>query len=97
MSFSQRLIPLLALFALCGCNTANSTIGSNDKGLGETVKYNAALQTINPDPVYGRDGALPGNDGTKAAAAMKRYRTDTVKAVEEIKTSTSTTGSSGNR
>ena len=92
MCSRRNLPPLAALLLLAGCNTANSTIGSSDKRFGEAVKYDAALQTINPDPVYGADGALPGASGSKAAAATKRYRTDAVKAVEEIKTSTSTTG-----
>ncbi len=92
MSFRHRLIPLAALLALGGCNTANSVIGSGDKHLGEAARYNAAVQTINPDPVYAQGGALPGDDGAKAAAASKRYRTDAVKQVVDIKTSTSTSG-----
>ena len=94
MSFRHRLIPLAALLALGGCNTANSAIGSGDTRFGEAAKYNAAVQTINPDPVYAADGALPGDSGAKAAAATKRYRTDAVKAVEEIKT---TSGGSSSR
>lgn len=94
MSFRHRLIPLAALLALGGCNTANSAIGSGDTRFGEAVKYNAAVQTINPDPVYAADGALPGDSGAKAAAATKRYRTDAVKSVEEIKT---TSGGSSSR
>lgn len=92
MSSRQCLIPLAALLTLSGCNTAHSVIGSGDVHFGEVAKYNAAVQTINPDPVYVAGGALPGDSGAKAAAATKRYRTDAVKAVEEIKTSTSTTG-----
>ena len=95
MSCRHRLIPLAALLALGGCNTANSVIGSGDKHLGEAVKYNAAVQTINPDPVYAQGGALPGDDGAKAAAASKRYRTDAVKQVEEIKTTSGASGGSG--
>ena len=92
MCSRRTLLPFAALLLLAGCNTANSAIGSGDKRFGEAVKYDAAIQTINPDPVYRPDGALPGDSGAKAAAATKRYRTDAVKAVEGIKTSTSTTG-----
>ena len=91
--FSKILGAAIALL-LAGCNTTHSVIGSEDRGLGEAVKYDLAIQTINPDPVYPANGALPGDDAAKAAAATKRYRTDAVKKIEEIKTSNSTTGSS---
>lgn len=95
MSFRNRFVPIALTLALGACNTAQSTIGSGDRRLGEAVKFNAAVQTINPDPVYAQDGALPGESGVKAAAATKRYRTDAVKAVEEIKTTSGTSGGSG--
>lgn len=94
MSFRHRLIPLAALLALGSCNTAQSALGSGDPRFGEAAKYNAAVQTINPDPVYAASGAQPGDNGAKAAAASKRYRTDTVKSVEEIKTTSGTSGGS---
>ena len=90
----KLVAPALAALFLAGCNTAQSKIGSEDKRFGESVKYDMAIQTINPDPVFAPDGALPGDSGAQAAAATKRYRTDAVKKIEEIKTSTSTTGSS---
>ena len=40
-----------------------------DVGFGETVKYAAAVQTIDPDPVYGPDAAQPGDHGDKGAHA----------------------------
>ncbi|MEG3155625.1 hypothetical protein [Sphingomonas sp. RB1R13] len=83
----------LAALLLAGCNTTHSVIGSEDKRFGEAVKYDLAIQTINPDPVYAADGAQPGDSGAQAAAATKRYRTDAVKKIEEIKTSNSTNGS----
>jgi hypothetical protein len=63
-----------------------------DPGFGETVKYAAAVQTIDPDPVYAPDGAQPGDNGDKGAHAVKRYRTDAVKAVETMTTSQSQSG-----
>lgn len=77
-----------AMFALAGCNTVHKHIGEDDPYFGEAVKYNTALQTINPDPVYPANGAQPGSNGDKGAHAMKRYRTDAVKAVETTQTST---------
>ena len=55
-----------------------------DPSFGEAVKYNQAIQTINPDPVYPPGSAKPGDSGTRAAAAAKAYRTGTVKPVEKI-------------
>ena len=66
-----------------------------DPGLGEAVKYNQAIQTINPDPVYAPGGAKPGGSGTAAAAAAKRYRLGNVKSVEVISISSGSSGSSG--
>jgi hypothetical protein len=83
MSF-KHAIAIGALVALCGCNTANQNIGSEDPGLGEAVRYNAAIQTINPDPVYPPGGAMPGDNGDRGAKAVKRYRTDSVKQLETM-------------
>ena len=85
MSF--RLIAISgAGLVLAACTTAPSgelgQAGSLDAGFGETSKYNAAVQTIDSEPVYAAAGAQPGDNGEKGAAAVKRYRTDAVKDVE---------------
>jgi hypothetical protein len=49
-----------------------------DHGMGEAVKYDMALQTINPQPVYGPNALQPGYSGEKASEATKRYRKDQV-------------------
>lgn len=85
---SKLLIAPLALVLLAGCNTVNPQTGSVDPGFGEAFKYDMAAQTIDPDPVYAADAAQPGEQGDKAAAAVKRYRTDTVKSVEAVQTTT---------
>lgn len=93
MSSKLKLIAV-ALLLTSGCRTGYvHHIGEEDPGLGETTKYNAAAQIINPDPIYPAGAAQPGDNGAKAQAAMKRYRTDAVKAVEEMTTSSSTGGS----
>ena len=90
---SSKVLTLpLALLALTGCNTVYEQSGSVDAGLGEAAKYNMAVQTIDPDPVYTADGAQPGDDGTKGAAAVKRYRTDAVKAVTTVSSTSSSSG-----
>jgi hypothetical protein len=89
---SKLLLAPLALVLLAGCNTVNPQTGSVDPGFGEALKYDMAAQTIDPDPVYAADAAQPGEQGDKAAAAVKRYRTDAVKNVEQVQT---TSGGSG--
>jgi len=77
MSFKPLLIGAGCL-ALAGCNTWNSHIADEDPYLGESVRYNAAVQTVNPDPVYSADSSKPGDNGDKMAQAVKRYRGDQV-------------------
>ena len=92
---SSKLLAIsFAAAGLCACSTVNKNIGQEDPGLGEAVKYNAALQTINPAPVYGPGGAQSGDNGDKGAQAVKRYRTGQVKPLETIGTTTGS-GSSG--
>jgi len=91
---SKLLATPAALMLLAGCNTVYEHSGSTDPGLGEAAKYNMAVQTIDPDPVYTADGAQPGEDGAKGAAAVKRYRTDAVKALQ-IQSSTTSSGGGG--
>jgi hypothetical protein len=81
---------MLAGALAIGCGACVPT----DVGFGETVKYAQAVQTIDPDPVYGPDASQPGDSGDKGAAAVKRYRTNTVKDVDVMSTKSST-GSGG--
>jgi hypothetical protein len=85
---ARALLPLASFIALAGCNSMNAHIGDEDPMMGEAVRYNSALQTINPMPVYPAAAAQPGDNGDKGAHAMKRYRTDAVKPVETYTTST---------
>jgi len=79
--FSRRILFTgAACLALCACSTVNKNIGQDDVAFGEAAKYNAAVQIINPDPVYAEDSAKPGDSGVKGAAAVKRYRSDEVNA-----------------
>ena len=83
---SKLLVIAVGTLALGACQTG--PIGSEDPAMGEAVRYNAAIQTINPDPVYPEDAAQPGDNGDKGAQAVKRYRGDTVKEVQAITTTT---------
>ena len=88
MSF--KFIMIGAAACLGGCQTANSHIGDENLGMGEAVRYNAAVQTINPVPVYPEDGAQPGDNGDKGAQAVRRFRNDQAKPVEAMQTTTGT-------
>ena len=93
--FLCRIVAAGSLLPLAACNTANTHIGDEDPFLGEAVKYNAAIQTINPTPVYRADAAQPGGNGDVGAKAVERYRTDKVKPVQTMQTSKSTGGAAG--
>ena len=88
---SKILCAILPIFVVAGCNTTKN-IGQEDPAVGESVKYNAAVQTVNPDPVYPAGAAQPGDSGVKGAAAVKRYRTDAVKQIEVMQTTSGTGG-----
>ena len=75
---SRILLLAIGCLALGGCMTAYTHIGDEDPLQGEAVRYNAAVQTINPDPVYAEGGMQPGELGAKGTAAVNRYRTDKV-------------------
>jgi hypothetical protein len=96
MAMSSKLLLIgIGGIALGACSTMNKNIGQEDPAIGEAVKYNAAIQTINPDPVYQAGDALPGDSGDKAAAAAKRYRTDAVKPVQSMQSTSGSGGSGG--
>jgi hypothetical protein len=92
MSSSRLWTVAAASVALAACNTAQTHIGDEDPGMGEALKYDAAIQTINPAPVYSATSTQPGSNGDKGASAVKRYRTNAVKEPENIGT---TGGGSG--
>jgi hypothetical protein len=93
--FSRLLMGAAAIALLAGCNTVNRVSGSVDPGFGEAVKYDQAIQTIDPDPVYTEADAKPGDHGEHGANAVKRYRSDRVKPVERMGTTSGSTGGSG--
>lgn len=96
---SSRLLATAAILLLAGCETVETRIapqaGSLDAGFGEATKHNAAVQVIDPDPVYPADGAQPGDHGEKAANATKRYRTDQVKDTEPASSTSRRGGNNG--
>jgi hypothetical protein len=77
-----------ALLAAAGCAPV-------DPGFGEAVRYDAAIQTIDPDPQYPEDGAKPGSHGEKAQKAAERYRKGTTKPVRRESVGGGSSGSGG--
>jgi type IV pilus biogenesis protein CpaD/CtpE len=76
-----------SLASLAGCTQP-------DKGFGDAVKHNMALQVVDPDPQYKEGMAQPGASGDHAALAVERYRKDQVKQpVTTATTNIRTTGS----
>jgi len=94
MSSKRLIIAAAACVTLGACSTVYSHYGDEDAGFGETVKYDQAIQVINPAPVYAANGAKPGDNGEVGQKAVERYRTDKVKQVETMETTTSSSGSS---
>lgn len=82
----SRLIVSLAAGALLAACTPV------DPGFGEAVRYDMAIQTVDPDPVYPEGSTEAGSSGTTAASAAERYRKGTVKPVETIGTATGGSG-----
>jgi hypothetical protein len=66
-----------------------------DPGFGEAVRYDEAIQTVDPDPVYPADSLKPGYFGEKAQKATERYRKGTTKPVRAQSTGGGGSGGSG--
>ena len=82
-----KLVPVIGLLAGTGCTSV-------DHGLGEAVKYDMAMQTIDPDPVYPSGGAQPADNAEVGVGAVRRYLQGTVKEVVPATTTTSASGGS---
>ena len=65
-----------------------------DRGFGEAYRYDMAIQTVDPDPVYDERGAKPGDNGEKAAKATERYRKGQTKPVQRESSSSGNSGAS---
>ena len=74
MLFRNPLLCLsaVALTAVAGCAPVNPYYG-------EALRYDMAVQTVDPDPQYPADARQPGDNGEKAQKATERYRKGAVK------------------
>lgn len=83
-------IAIAGIGLLAGCTPIDTT-------LGDAVKTDYALQTINPDPkpVSAEAAVMEGGSGTQAATAAERYRKGAVKQPQPQTTGSGGSGSSG--
>ena len=82
---SEKLKPLalVALPLLAGCSTYGpDAAGVVDEGFGEANRQTYAAMIVDPEPEY--DEPLP-TSAELAAQAIERYRTDSVKEPESIR------------
>ncbi|WP_187107859.1 hypothetical protein [Sphingomonas xanthus] len=87
----SRLALIAAVPALAGL----ASCAPVDPGFGEALRYDMAAQTIDPDPVYPEDGAQPGSNGEKAAAATEKYRKGETKQLRIERTGQGVSSGSG--
>lgn len=73
MRFKSMLILAGAALITAGCTAV-------DPGFGEALRYDMAVQTVDPDPQYPADALQPGYHGEKAQKATDRYRKGATKA-----------------
>jgi hypothetical protein len=95
MSYKLLALTVPAALLLASCDTVNTKTGAMAAGFGEAVKYDNAIQTINPEPVYAQGAAQPGSNGELQANAVKAYRTGKVKPVQTESAMSGTGSGSG--
>lgn len=66
-----------------------------DPGFGEAVRYDTAIQTIDPDPQYPEGSAQPGSSGVKGQKAHERYRKGETKGLRRESTGGASGGGGG--
>lgn len=89
-----KWLALAAVTLLAACDQDVKSTGAPPAAFGEANRQTMLAQVVDPDPVY--DGAVAPSSAGKAAQATERYRKDTVKRPERVRsTSVSSSNSSG--
>jgi hypothetical protein len=83
-----------AILALAGGAALAAGCAPVDPGFGEALRYDMAVQTVDPDPQYPEDSAKPGANGEHGQKAVERYRKGQSKSLR-IERSNSGGGSGG--
>ena len=87
---ARRVACLTLLPLAAGCASVPSLLEQpGDAAFGEANRQTMMAQVIDPDPVH--DAPMVGS-GEHAAAAVERYRTDSVKQPESIRTTEAASG-----
>jgi hypothetical protein len=84
-----------AMLLLGGSALALAGCAPVDAGFGEALRYDMAVQTIDPDPQYPEGSAQPGASGVKGQKAHERYRKGETKAIREERSTSSGGGPGG--
>lgn len=84
-----------AMLILGGSALAATGCAPVDPGFGEAVRYDMAVQTIDPDPQYPEGSAQPGSSGVKGQKAHERYRKGETKTLREERSTSGTGGGPG--
>ena len=78
------IVATIAVLSVTGCGqNANKPIGD---GFGDSVRYNMAIQTVNPHRTYSDDKPT-GLSGPRAAGAIGRYDKGDVRSLKIESTS----------
>ena len=83
---------LLATPPLAACVHDGAGTGTPASSFGEANRQTMLAQVIEPDPQY--EEATPPASAAKAGQAVERYRKDTVKKPERVRSTSVTSGSS---
>lgn len=83
------------MLILAGATLAAAGCAPVDPGFGEALRYDMAVQTIDPDPQYPADAHQPGDHGEKAQKATERYRKGQTKAIRQDSASGGGAGGAG--
>ena len=84
-----------AMLTLVGASLSIGACAPVDPGFGEAVRYDMAVQTVDPDPQYPEGSAQPGADGEKGQKAHERYRKGQTKALREERSTSAGGGGPG--
>ena len=76
MRFKAMLLLGGSVLTVTGCAPV-------DPGFGEALRYDMAVQTVDPDPQYPEGSAQPGASGEKGQKAHERYRKGQTKTLRE--------------